>query len=189
MFNLIALSGRKGSGKSMVASLLQKKLKGYTQQAFAAPLKATVRDLTGCNIYDLENQEFKQKDSPISKPDGGFYTYREILQLVGTDLMRKGLNDNIWIDALFSGYSPDRKWIITDCRFPNECVAVGERGGIVIRINRPGLDESDPHPSETALDTCPFKYFINNDCTLEELETKIDAVVALLSINAPCFAV
>ena len=31
----------------------------------------------------------------------------------------------------------DSNWIITDVRFPNECQAIKDRGGIVIRVNRP----------------------------------------------------
>ena len=30
-------------------------------------------------------------------------------------------------------------WIITDCRFPNEAAAIKKAGGIVVRVNRPGV--------------------------------------------------
>ena len=33
-------------------------------------------------------------------------------------------------------YYAKPNWIITDCRFPNECEAIKQRGGIVIRVNR-----------------------------------------------------
>lgn len=91
------------------------------------------------------------------------YTYRELLQYLGTDLLRNQLHGNVWVNALFSKYKKDicknrcRKqtlgnpeqciseeecignypnWIITDVRFPNEVKAIKDRGGIVIRINR-----------------------------------------------------
>ena len=90
------------------------------------------------------------------------YTYRELLQYLGTDLLRNQLHENCWINALFSNYkivgmtegwyptynNPDNRncdipaepiypnWIITDVRFPNEANVVKDRGGIVIRVNR-----------------------------------------------------
>ena len=81
------------------------------------------------------------------------YTYRELLQYLGTDLLRNQLHENCWINALFSKYDNNfhatkfsvrqniqkpeyPNWVITDVRFPNEANAVKYRGGIVIRINR-----------------------------------------------------
>lgn len=90
------------------------------------------------------------------------YTPRILMQLIGTDLLRDQLLNNIWINGLFADYighcnsqfclstkqCPDEhitkdcnaiypNWIITDTRFPNELQAIKERDGIVIRINRP----------------------------------------------------
>ena len=90
------------------------------------------------------------------------YTYRELLQYLGTDLLRNQLHGNVWVNALFSSYKniieypkysfmedgshiqtaiiqqevnyPN--WIITDVRFLNEAKAIKDRGGIVIRVNR-----------------------------------------------------
>ena len=73
-------------------------------------------------------------------------------------------------------------WIITDMRFPNELKAVKSRGGITIRVNRPydslnqdslfslqKQQETNNHPSETALDNAEFDYTINNDSSIEDL--------------------
>ena len=80
-------------------------------------------------------------------------------------------------------------WIITDVRFPNEAKAIKDRGGVVIRVNRPleRLGNSKlpklrhtsitQHPSETALDDYDdFDYVIENDGTVQDL---IDKVMAL----------
>jgi hypothetical protein len=97
-------------------------------------------------------------------------TYRQLLQYLGTDLLRNQLHENVWINALFSKYkyiqyyqgkSVDNKgiydvseadellaeikpiypnWIITDTRFENEAKAVKNRGGIVIRVNSNFID-------------------------------------------------
>jgi hypothetical protein len=87
-------------------------------------------------------------------------TYRELLQIVGTDLFRNKFHEDTWINALFVDYKawgqyeysemylkehPNSKgtelmfpnWVITDLRFPNEAKAIKDRDGIIIRINRP----------------------------------------------------
>lgn len=145
---------------------------------FARKLKEIVALLTGCTVEDLESQEFKNKElgrewwshkhytpdhkivpryatdeqveylgtERIKKP-----TYRDLLQRVGTEVMRDNILDNVWINALFADYKTyydfDEKgnkaypnWILTDMRFPNEMKAVEDRGGITIRVNRKPFD-------------------------------------------------
>ncbi len=130
------------------------------------------------------------------------YTVRELLQRIGTDAMRNIIHPNIWVNALFADYKPvtttesfyneeannytgitnrsitkDLNWIITDVRFPNEADAILERGGIMIRVERPGLVENT-HLSETALDNySKFNFTINNNGTMEELVLRIKEVL------------
>ena len=98
-------------------------------------------------------------------------------------------------------------WILTDCRFPNECEAIKKRNGILIKIDRPFrfrfpeitekflqsghidineyLKETDfemykklNHESETALDNyTDFDYIITNDGTIEDLVEKIRLIL------------
>ncbi len=127
-------------------------------------------------------------------------TPRLLLQLLGTECGRDIIHPNIWVNSLFADYKSERQtlggdgvwfttdkdyinfgerfispnWIITDVRFPNEAQAIKDRGGIVIRVNRPGYgtsitDLASAHPSETALDGFEFDYTINNDGDLEKL--------------------
>jgi len=72
-------------------------------------------------------------------------------------------------------------WIITDCRFPNEAQAIKERGGILIRIERPGLAESN-HLSETSLDSATFDFIIDNDKDIEHLIDEVRKILKKLSI-------
>ena len=106
-------------------------------------------------------------------------TPRKLLQLLGTEAGRQIIHPNIWVNALFADFENNKsdwlsatnsKWIITDVRFPNEAQAIKDRGGILIRINRPQyLDNGlvirkDEHLSETALDDYDgFDYVIEND--------------------------
>jgi hypothetical protein len=61
-------------------------------------------------------------------------------------------------------------------RFPNEMKAVVEKGGITIRVVRPGT-ESGTHPSETALDNATFDYEIINDGEIVDLIEKVKTIL------------
>lgn len=97
-------------------------------------------------------------------------TPRLLLQLLGTDCGRQIIHPQIWVNSLFADYKATMEfngepkqvkdgfeypmknvvlpnWIITDCRFPNEAKAVKDRGGVVIRVDRP-LKAGDKFKSE-----------------------------------------
>ncbi len=124
-------------------------------------------------------------------------TPRKLLQLLGTEAGRQIIHPNIWVNALFADYvcndcgqkecPTDEEdtgqmvhysfpnWIITDVRFPNEAKAIKDKGGIVIRIERPGGEShcGGQHDSETALDNYSFDYVIDNEGSIDELIEKI----------------
>jgi hypothetical protein len=137
-------------------------------------------------------------------------TPRKILQLLGTECGREIIHPNIWVNALFANYRTNfeaknaeewgkdltSNWIITDVRFPNEAQAIKDRGGILIRVNKPRYtyesdlpEKSSPlqhaergkelynHPSEIALDNAEFDYVINNNGTIEELIEKVKNIL------------
>ena len=122
-------------------------------------------------------------------------TVREFLQKLGTEAMRDNLHTNVWVNALFADYkakwvptgdaieedevSLKKKypnWIITDMRFENELEAVVKKGGITIRVVRPGTVVGN-HPSETALDGFIMHYEIINDGTMEDLVDKVKDIL------------
>lgn len=122
-------------------------------------------------------------------------TVREFLQKLGTDGLRDGLQTNVWVNALFADYVPFHhdhieggfewpNWIITDCRFKNEAEAVKERGGVVVRINRPGVDAVNAHSSETSLDNWNFDLTLNNDGDSEELLVKVATLMETIMVTA-----
>lgn len=112
-------------------------------------------------------------------------TYREFLQLLGTDMMRSMVHPDIWVITRFLDYQQDSHWLIPDVRFPNEAKAILEKGGFIIRIEKEALSK-DNHPSEIALDGHKnlFKYTINNNGSLEELAKQVkDIMIAENIIN------
>jgi hypothetical protein len=117
-------------------------------------------------------------------------TVRDFLQKLGTEAIRDSLHENTWVNATMVDYTPVQvqwadgplggykdgpmpNWIITDTRFPNEAEAIKKAGGIVIRINRPGVQPINPHPSETSLDDWNFDAVINNDGDVADIVHKV----------------
>ena len=125
-------------------------------------------------------------------------TVRTFLQQLGTDGLRDGLHTNAWVNALFADYRGEycssgasaglakelqQNWIITDCRFPNEAQAVKDHRGIVVRVNRPGVEAINAHPSETSLDDWKFDYVIDNDGDVEDLLEKVLYVLDTIGVT------
>ena len=150
---------------------------GWEIRKFAGKLKDIAEHLTGIPIEKFEDQEFKKtnlgpewdvpskyRDRTPPKP----MTVRDFLQKLGTDALRMGLHDNVWVNALMADYVKDDNtdrlpnWIITDVRFPNEAQAIKDKGGIIIRVDRPGVKPINNHLSEIGLDSWDFDYKIFN---------------------------
>ena len=144
---------------------------GWKIVKFADKLKETVSLLTGIPREKLEDPEIKK--SKLG-PEWDNRTVRQFMLDLG-DCTRNGLHINTWINALMPDYKPENTvwgyptWIITDMRMPNEFKAVEDHGGITVRINRPGAEDSGiSHATESALKDYKFTYEVENT-TLEGL--------------------
>lgn len=153
---------------------------------FAGKLKEVASLLTGIPVNDFEDQDFKKTDLPeewstwypnLDRPEP--MTVRTLLQKVGTDCMRDCLHKNTWVNALLADFRPRKlsqyepsQWIITDVRFPNEALAIKDKGGVLLRIERDS-DVKSNHESETALDNWTFDYVIENNGTIEDLIAEV----------------
>lgn len=175
---LIGLSGKAGSGKDAAFRIIQ----ALTDYAFdnkknSYKLKQIAGTLLGdhnfAEKWELSDREFRD----FFLEDWGM-TRREFLMKLGTEAIRDGLNKNSWILALYADYRPlISNWIVTDVRFKNEAEALKERGGILIRIERPGTKGQD-HPSDKDLDDYQgFDKVIVNDGTLLQFQEKIHQYV------------
>jgi hypothetical protein len=170
---IIGINGKIGSGKDTIGDIIQKICitndgPEFEVKKFAGKLKQIASLLTGIPVEKFEDQEFKKT---LLSPEWGtvrpnvlntipvfenvqfneMMSVRELLQKLGTEAMRDGLHENVWVNALFADYVPVVKewdefgndilveypsWCITDMRFPNELEAVKEREGITIRVVR-----------------------------------------------------
>lgn len=192
---IIAFAGRKRSGKTTLAKLLQ-----YEENAVIITIANYLKYLC-CDLLNISYDEL------IEKKDNGyvfdimpddrwfkiiarktdisienvrkelenvhFTTIREILQIIGTDVIRK-YNENWHVQKMLEeidSYSDDKLIAIDDVRFPNEKEAILSRSGEVFFIVRPSLSDISNHSSETALKWQDFddKHVIINDAPSKEL--------------------
>lgn len=163
---LIALSGRKRSGKDTVCEILKTLAapRRVARVAFADALKEEVAALLGVTLEEIETHKAR---------------YRGILQWWGTEWRRHD-NDRYWLDKARQKIEALRGSadivVVTDARFPNEGDLIRSMGGRVVRIER-GSQSLDPHPSETAMDGYDFDEFIPNRGTLEELRQQVAGLI------------
>ena len=167
---------------------------GWEVKKWAGKLKTIASILTGIPVQKFEDQEFKKsllgpewgtvRDIPLSSIPvfadiqfNALMSVRELLQKIGTDALRDNLHQDVWVNALMVDYNDTLNWVITDTRFPNEAEAIKKAGGIIIRIERPGVKPVNPHPSETSLENWKFDHVINNDGSLSDLTKKIKKVL------------
>lgn len=217
---IIGFAGRKQVGKSTIAKMwqylssynvpeyidenviedfklfcLRPETSNWKLKAFARAIKKMVSEMTGCDILDLDYGEFK--NTYVSKDSKT--TYRQLLQIIGTDIGRNLIDPNIWVNILMKEYDNDMqamapieayeymfghanigeyapKWLITDVRFPNEIKAIKDRQGIVIKVLR-DIDKDD-HESEEALNNYhDYDYVIRNFGDLKELMVSVSNIL------------
>ena len=189
---IVSISGKIGSGKDTIADIIMQytPYHNWEVKKFAGKLKDIAEILSGVPKINFEDQEFKKQDMGS---EWGM-TYRDLLQKLGTEAMRNGLHENVWVNALFADYRPINdelrqsmgnvidysncewpNWIITDCRFPNELEAVKNRKGLTIKVIRDsGNTIGTTHASETALDCYTnWDYVIDNNGSIEDLRQQI----------------
>jgi hypothetical protein len=170
---ILGIAGRARSGKDTVAARLVER-HGYVRHAFADALKegcAAVFGLTREQLYgdDKERVDPFWQDTP-----------RRILQLFGTECVRRGYRDDVWIKALERRIAGLPHVVIPDLRFPNELAAIKAWGGAAVLVVRPGAGATggvEGHASESALDHVrEWDVVIENSGTLDQLHQVVDAL-------------
>ena len=177
---LYGVSGYAQGGKDTIADRLCD-VHGFRRVAFADLLRRCAEALdpiVGVAPYGTPityRQTLEHNGYEASKQL--FPEFRGILQRLGTEVGRKLLGDNIWVDATLASLEDGFDYVITDARFTNEAEAILKNGGLMVRVEREGTGPINGHPSETALDDWAFDHYITNDGTIEELNGKVDRLI------------
>ena len=143
---IIGICGLIGSGKGTVGDILVEQ--GFTKVSFADKLKDGVATIFGWNRAMLEGdtdesrQWREQPDDFWTQETGRNITPRIVLQEFGTECMRDGFDDSIWVSLLKKQMldSPG-DYVIPDVRFRNEQDMIRELGGEIWRVQRGDVPE------------------------------------------------
>jgi hypothetical protein len=187
---ILGFCGRMRSGKTELAKVCVEK--GFTKLYFALPLKQLCADILDVSIDELNRLKGDNTDISLQLNDDickilseetdipldvvketclgkTISTVREMLQFIGTDLIRQ-YNKDWHVNRIREMINPDINYVIDDVRFPNEKKLIEELGGDCWFIIRPTLDNVSNHESETSLsfNDC-WNRIIINDGTLQLL--------------------
>jgi hypothetical protein len=148
----IGLIGLAGSGKDTAAKALTSL--GYNRVAFADELKFCAH-------------QFGWKGE---KDERG----RAMLQDLGMAVRK--YDPYHWIAYVEKWHNRKEHVVYTDVRFQNEADFVRSKGGIIVRIVRPGIISGN-HESELKQADIPADIEIVNDGSIEDLHNKIRAIL------------
>ena len=169
---VIGLTGAAGSGKDTVRGMLE--AHGYIGIAFADPMRAMLAELLEhAGLPEAWLTDRQRKEEPI--PWLGL-SYRQMAQTLGTEWGR-ALHPDFWLriaSMRMGSYGEGARFVISDVRFDNEAKLVRELGGVIWRIQRPGIEAVRPHVSETELASIRVDDLVNNHGTIEQLQVEVD---------------
>jgi len=189
---IIGICGLIGSGKDTVAQYLIDN-HNFVKISFADKLKDAVGVMFNWDreLLDGKTDESRawreQVDQYWTAETGRTITPRLVLQEFGTECMREGFFDGIWVSLTKQHIlnNPKTNFVIPDVRFPNEAKMLYEINGEVWRVKRGvdpmwfriyqdvGVEPKDVHPSEWAWAHTKFTQTIENNGTLEQLRNQV----------------
>lgn len=152
---IIGICGKKYHGKDTIADSLVEKFH-FSKISLGDPLKQALQNIFGFTDDQLWGDK-KETIDPYWNT-----TPRELMQFIGTDLMRVHLAERfphigqaLWVmslekhinDMISSGV---QRIVVPDMRFPNEETVIRKFGGFVIRVERPDIESHDTHVSENS---------------------------------------
>ena len=199
---IIGICGLIGCGKGTVADILVEE-HNFKKLSFADKLKDGVATVFGWDRSMLEgdtrqSREWReQRDEFWSKETKRNITPRIVLQEFGTDCMRHGFDDSIWVSIVKQELikNPTKDFVIPDVRFPNEALMIQKLNGHVWRAIRGpdpvwfrmyqdiGVEPKDVHESEWRWANINFNAQVSNNGTLDDLKNQVqDHLVSTLPL-------
>lgn len=140
---VIGFHGMAGCGKNTACEMLSVK---YADQlnpqvlAFGNRLKDATRTMFGLPPKVMQDN---YKDEPLGAPFADETSFRDLVISMG-DLARLLGGDDVFIRSLWSDVEYYAKLVntrlilISDVRYPEECKAIQERGGLVVHLRHLG---------------------------------------------------
>lgn len=189
---IIGICGLIGSGKGTVADVLVEQ-HNFKKISFADKLKDAVSLMFDWDREMLEGETSEsrywreQPDEFWSKETGKEISPRLVLQLFGTDCMRNGFYDGVWVSFVKKKIqdNPTTNFVIPDVRFENEADILRSLGGHLWCVKRGpdplwfrqyvdlGIEPTDIHRSEWAWANTSFEHTIYNEGTMDDLTSQV----------------
>ena len=206
---IVGLVGFIGAGKGTVADLLVEK-HNFFKDSYANSVKDACAAIFNWNRSMLEGDTSESrawretKDEWWSSKLGREFSPRLALQLMGTEAGRDVFHPDLWVHTVMRRCEPENNYVIADVRFPNEINAIVNSGGKVVRVRRGDDPEwyslarecnlynkqdimrnayPEVHYSEWAWIGSHYDIVMDNNCSLEELTTRVDKLVDSLYNN------
>jgi hypothetical protein len=208
---IVGLVGFIGAGKGTVADLLVER-HNFFKESFANSVKDSCAAVFGWDRAMLEGDTpesrawREQPDQWWSDKFGREFSPRLALQLMGTEAGRDVFHPDLWVHTVLRRceQAPYNNYVIADVRFPNEINAIKDSGGVVIRVRRGDDPEwytlarecnvynkldimrnayPEVHYSEWAWIGAHYDIVMDNNCSLDELEIRVDKLVDSLYNN------
>jgi len=193
---IIGVCGLIGSGKGTVADCLVQH-HGFQKLSFADSLKDGVAAMFDWPRHLLEGDTEEsrtwreQEDRFWTREMGYAVTPRFVLQKVGTECMRQGLFDGIWVSRTkqIIQQHPKQNFVIPDVRFPNEIDMIHSEQGVIWEVRRgeqpawcgdlriKGIPPKDIHASEWAWMQSRMDEIIENNHTVAGLKNQVSSLL------------
>lgn len=107
-------------------------------------------------------------------------TPRRAYQLFGTELGRRLIGSDVWINL-----APSTA-VIADVRYNNEADHIRSQGGVLIRIEGDHRSEEIPeHSSEKDVATIPADFMVHNYYSKEHLRKEAERICAAIKLMRP----
>jgi len=188
---IIGLCGLIGAGKGTVSDILVDH--GFKKVSFADKLKDGVSTIFGWDRSMLEGDTDESRawrelrDDFWSNETKMEISPRLVLQLFGTDCMRDGFYDGVWVSLLKKTIldNPEQNYVVPDVRFENEVNMLHDIGGEVWEVKRgpdpqwlieyetTGVVPKDVHTSEWKWVKARKDEVILNDTSINDLKGQV----------------
>lgn len=172
---IVGLSGYARSGKDTVATLLV----DHKRRAFADAMRHALYILNPIVLQEAERVQDVVDRYGWDKAKTIFPEVRRLLQVLGTEVGRELIDNDVWVNMATRDLKPTDKVVFADVRFHNEAQAIKDLGGQIWRVNRPGTTPINAHSSETAMNDWPFDAILTNDGSLEDLEAQVQTALLI----------
>lgn len=187
---IIGLCGAQGAGKDTVGGILESK-HGFVKLAFASAIKDILSALFSwprdmLEGLTTESREWRETPNEYwsNKLAIQDFSPRRAMQIVGTDLFRNHLNQDIWINIIENKImtlresDPNINIVITDCRFANEFDMIRKfyEARIIKIVKDTHIEIGATHSSENDWTNVDCEILQNNG-SIESLGLNLDAMI------------